>query len=205
MELQQRSFNVYDDGDRRDGQEKTEDIYQCLQDPTTAPRGQVRTDQPTSGSASAAGGGKMMCLLLTIIIFLLTAILCIVVIHYYHFRQTQVVDEFNRGALSTNREVWILHDEKFYLFWSDYGDCDTAERFCTTRKASLAAVGEDNMVWLKSQINGKHFLVKTGQLDSSGFSDPTFMDGDESECQLLDVTSEFVKQEVEGWVCEKAV
>ncbi|KAL7834394.1 hypothetical protein SRHO_G00286410 [Serrasalmus rhombeus] len=193
MELQQRHLvapNVYNHGEERETAEtKTEDIYQCLQYP---PTGAQRTD----AAEQPALGRKMMFLLIALIVSLLTINLIISAAHFSHFRQTMGV--MNRQ--STSKEMWHLHDNVFYLFWNDLGDCNTAERFCAKRNASLATVTQRNMAWLQSQTKGNHLIIRRSQSDGSGDSDSMFMDEDDSECDLLGVTPE----QVEGWVCERA-
>lgn len=43
-------------------------------------------------------------------------------------------------------EVWLLHDNVFYLFWSDNSDCSAALSFCSKRNASLAVLSVYNKV-----------------------------------------------------------
>ncbi|XP_017315363.1 uncharacterized protein LOC108259991 isoform X2 [Ictalurus punctatus] len=123
----------------------------------------------------------------------------------YHFRQSaaEVLND-----QKTNQEMWYLHAEMFYLFWTDQGDCHVAERFCAKRKANLVTVTKSNTDWLKSQTNGKRMLVRMSQLHSSGDGLESFLSmgedaDDESDCELFGVTSDLSEQ-VEGWVCEKA-
>ncbi|KAL7834440.1 hypothetical protein SRHO_G00286870 [Serrasalmus rhombeus] len=199
MEMEQQCFNIYEDshGDRRESQtDRTEDIYQCLQYPPPAPRTQPNETEPST--SDKCGGKKMILPLLIIIIFLLTAILFIATMHYYHFIQTRVGNSKN-----TNKELWILHANMFYLFWSNHGDCDTAESFCAKRNASLAAAAEYNLAWLQSQAKGKRLLVRTETTNGSGDSAfvHTHTDEDDFDCDFLDGTSD--KNQVEGWVCEK--
>ncbi|XP_036420637.1 uncharacterized protein LOC118804118 [Colossoma macropomum] len=192
MELQQRrsvALNIYNHGEERETAEtKTEDVYQCLQYPPTAQR--------TDATKRPALGRKMMFLLIALIVLLLTLNLIISAVHFFHFRQTLGV--MNRQ--STSKEVWHLHDNVFYLFRNELGDCNTAKRFCANRNASLATVTQHNMEWLQSHTKGNHLIVRRSQSDGSGDSDSTFMDEDDSECDLLGVTPE----QVEGWVCERA-
>ncbi|KAG9281977.1 hypothetical protein AMEX_G563 [Astyanax mexicanus] len=195
MEMQQRSFNIFEEGGQREEglSYRTEDTYQCLQNPPTA---LPKTEQPASDKY---GIRKMVLLPFIIIIILLTAILCIVGAHYHHFRQTRV--ELGSDQ-NTNREAWFLNGNSFYLFWTRHGDCDTAVQFCEKRGATLAVVEENNMDWLKSETKGKHFLVRTNQFESSG---DTYMDEEISECEFIDATSIPDVNNVEGWVCERAV
>ncbi|XP_072531246.1 uncharacterized protein [Salminus brasiliensis] len=143
----------------------------------------------------------MMLLLLALIALLLTILIIISVVHYSHFRQTL-------GAMSrpnTNKEVWHLHGNAFYLFWNERGDCSTAEGFCARRGAGLATVTEQNTAWLQSQTNGKQIMVGRGQSDGSGDAGSSIpMDEDDAECDLLGVTPELHKQQAEGWVCRRA-
>ncbi|RXN03210.1 hypothetical protein ROHU_022881 [Labeo rohita] len=41
-------------------------------------------------------------------------------------------------------KMWLLHDDVFYLFWSEGSDCSAAESFCSKRNASLAILTEHN-------------------------------------------------------------
>ncbi|KAI4904526.1 hypothetical protein NFI96_025656 [Prochilodus magdalenae] len=193
MELQQRNSvvpNVYEHGEEKETEEtKTEDLYQCLQHPATGAQRTEDTKQPILGS-------KMKFVPIALIILLLVIILIITAAHYVHFRQTLGGVDKQR----TSKEAWLLHENVFYLFWADHGDCSTAERFCAKRRANLATVTQGNMAWLQKQTEGKNVLVKKSQSDGSGDFDSTFMDGDDSECDLLDETPE----PAEGWVCERA-
>ncbi|XP_017315359.3 uncharacterized protein LOC108259990 isoform X3 [Ictalurus punctatus] len=167
MELQQKhsvTLNVYDIQE----QAKTEDIYQTLQTPPTAVSRKVSRK-------------KITVPLLIINILLLTTILMVTAIHYYHFRQSGEEDQ------KTNQEMWYLHDDTFYLFWSNHGDCKTAYSFCAERNANLATVTNDNRDWLQSQINGKRLLVKK-------YLEPN--------CTFFGETS-YLSEQVAGWVCER--
>ncbi|XP_046695296.1 uncharacterized protein LOC124379185 [Silurus meridionalis] len=204
MELQQRSavsMNVYDNSDE---QAKTEDIYQCLQTPHTAP-------------ARKSSGQKIKVLLFTIIIVLLTANLSVTGMNYHHSKQTGA--EMMNYQKST-KESWYLHDETFYLFWSNQGQCEIAKRFCAERTANLATVTTFNKDWLLLQINGKRMLVKKDQPkriseDSSGdgflIHEDFHIDGvddddddndDAYDCDFFGETPD--TKMGEGWVCEKA-
>ncbi|KAM9440336.1 uncharacterized protein Hap1MRO34_025594 [Clarias gariepinus] len=198
MEMQQkhsRSLNVYDNSEELP---KTEDIYQSLQQlPTVAAR--------------KASGKKIIVLLLFIInILLLVTILLVTGIHYYHFRQSHTEVLTNQKS---TLDMWHLHAEKFYLFWSNPGDCHTAKRFCAQRTADLATVTKSNMDWLQSRINGKLMLVKMSQFHSSGDGFKNLKDYDmeddqdeeeeTSECEPLGATAD-LSGKVEGWICEKA-
>ncbi|KAF4073284.1 hypothetical protein AMELA_G00257120 [Ameiurus melas] len=192
MEMQQRTSRQMNEYDNPGEPLKTEDIYQSLQ---TLPRAATRN----------ASGKKIVVLLLIINILLLTTILLVTGIHYRHFRQS-VAEVLN--AQKTNQEMWYLHAEMFYLFWTDQGDCHAAERFCAERKANLATVTKSNTDWLQSQTNGKRMLVRMSQLQSSGdglkFFQSTDEDmDDEPDCELFGATSDF-SEHVEGWVCERA-
>ncbi|MCI4394601.1 hypothetical protein PGIGA_G00170780, partial [Pangasianodon gigas] len=123
-------------------------------------------------------------------------------IHYYHFRQSGAAVLNDQ---KTNQGKCPIISEMFYLFWSNQGNCHTAERFCAERMANLATVTKSNMDWLQSQINGKRMLVKMSQSHSSGdgLESFLFMDDDESDCELFGATSDLSEQ-VEGWVCERA-
>ncbi|KAI4896150.1 hypothetical protein NFI96_021462, partial [Prochilodus magdalenae] len=193
MELQQCNLvapNVCHHGEEREAAEtKTEDIYQCLQHPPTRAQRTEDTKQSTLGR-------KMKFVPTALITLLPVIILIISAAHYIHFRQTLGGVDKQR----TSKEAWLLHENVFYLFWADHGDCSTAERFCAKRHANLATVTQGNTDWLQKQTTGKHLLVKKGQSDGSGDFDSTFMDGDVSECDLLDETPE----PAEGWVCERA-
>ncbi|XP_053473855.1 uncharacterized protein LOC128603448 [Ictalurus furcatus] len=192
MEMQQRTSRQMNEYDNPGEPLKTEDIYQSLQTlPTVAARN--------------VSGKKIMVLLLIINILLLTTILLVTGIHYYHFRQSaaEVLND-----QKTNQEMWYLHAEMFYLFWTDQGDCHVAERFCAERKANLVTVTKSNTDWLQSQTNGKRMLVRMSQLHSSGDGLKSFLSmgedaDDESDCELFGVTSDLSEQ-VEGWVCERA-
>ncbi|XP_047665416.1 uncharacterized protein LOC113640209 isoform X4 [Tachysurus fulvidraco] len=191
MEMQQRlsrSQNVYEQTIPEE-QTQTEEIY--------------RTPQlPQKKSARNAPGKKIMVLLI-IMNILLTAVLLVTVIHYHHFRQIWPAVLDNQ---KTNQEMWYLHGEVFYLFWSDQGDCETATQFCALRKAKLTTVTKSNRDWLHSQINGKHMLVQMNQPQSSGDGFDSDTVDDESDCEIFGATSRLIEEveRVEGWVCERS-
>lgn len=43
-------------------------------------------------------------------------------------------------------EKWYLHEDVFYLFWSNHSDCETAYNFCKERTANLATVTRNSKV-----------------------------------------------------------
>ncbi|XP_017315358.3 uncharacterized protein LOC108259990 isoform X2 [Ictalurus punctatus] len=140
----------------------------------------------------------------------------------YHFRQSGEEDQ------KTNQEMWYLHDDTFYLFWSNHGDCKTAYSFCAERNANLATVTNDNRDWLQSQINGKRLLVKkvhthglhwlhSQDLDNDLLdilfhlgdhdlpnpqSESEYMGYLEPNCTFFGETS-YLSEQVAGWVCER--
>ncbi|KAK7173356.1 hypothetical protein R3I93_003240 [Phoxinus phoxinus] len=206
MELQQRfsvCINEYEEGEgdteNRETQKndvvKTEDIYQSLQYP---PANQ-RTISTTLFSEFSER--KYVFLLLAVNILVSTIILTIVGLNYSHNKETQ--------PIKGQKEVWLLYDNVFYLFWSDSSDCYTAESFCSKRNASLAMLSVYNKVWLMSRTNGKQFLVSKASLDGSGDSASSFgvvpqdVDDDDHECGIM--TSDVDTDHGEGFVCERVV
>ncbi|XP_076867074.1 uncharacterized protein LOC143518474 isoform X2 [Brachyhypopomus gauderio] len=194
MELQQMSSviqNVYDEDESGRTGTKTEDVYQCLQyPPTTAQRTADGTEQPVSVQH---GGRKTMVLLLLVLnSLLLTIILSLLATHYYQFRQSLGV----MNTQDTIKGMWHLHDDMFYLVWTNHGDCSSAKRFCAERKARLATKADLDMAWLMSIANGKQLLLQRDQLEASGDG---FSDDEDSDCDPEDST-----MGVNGWVCVRA-
>ncbi|XP_051749147.1 uncharacterized protein LOC127512361 isoform X2 [Ctenopharyngodon idella] len=100
------------------------------------------------------------------------------------------------------KEVWLLYENVFYLFWSDNSNCNAAESFCSKRNASLAVLSSHNKVWLMSRSNGKQFLVLKASSDGSGDSDSSF-GGDDNKCGIM--TSDVDTDHGEGFVCGKPI
>ncbi|XP_077087376.1 uncharacterized protein LOC143739099 [Siphateles boraxobius] len=202
MELQQRfsvCINEYEEGEgdkeNRETQKndavKTEDIYQSLQYPP-ADQGTINCTTLFSEFSER----KYVFLLFAVNILISTIILTIVGLNYSHNKETQTI----KGQ----KEVWLLYDNVFYLFWSDNSDCKTAGNFCSKRNASLAMLSVYNKVWLMSRTNGKQFLVSKASLDGSGDSASIFGDDDDDhECGIM--TSDVDTDHGEGFVCERVV
>ncbi|XP_056088531.1 uncharacterized protein LOC130068914 [Rhinichthys klamathensis goyatoka] len=196
MELQQRfsvCINEYEERDteNRETQKndavKTEDIYQSLQYPP-ADQGTINTTLFSEFSER-----KFVFLLFAVNILISTIILTIVGLNYSHNKETL--------PIKGQKEVWLLYDNVFYLFWSDNGDCYAAESFCSKRNASLAMLSVYNKVWLMSRTNGKQFLVSKASLDGSGDSASSFGDNADDECGIM--TSDVDTDHGEGFVCER--
>ncbi|XP_051749146.1 uncharacterized protein LOC127512361 isoform X1 [Ctenopharyngodon idella] len=200
MELQQRfsaCVNVYEEGEgntenketQKNDVVKTEDIYQTLQYPST--------DQRTINSTrlfSERYERKYVFLLFAVNILISTIILTIVSLNYSQNKETQ--------PIKGQKEVWLLYENVFYLFWSDNSNCNAAESFCSKRNASLAVLSSHNKVWLMSRSNGKQFLVLKASSDGSGDSDSSF-GGDDNKCGIM--TSDVDTDHGEGFVCGKPI
>ncbi|KAF4113117.1 hypothetical protein G5714_005662 [Onychostoma macrolepis] len=109
-----------------------------------------------------------------------------------------------QGAINSTTllsKMWLLHDNVFYLFWSDHSDCSAAESFCSKRNASLAILTEHNKVWLMSRTNGKHFLVSRAASDGSGDTASPSVDDEDCDCGILTADTDHG----EGFVCERRV
>ncbi|XP_048044047.1 uncharacterized protein LOC125266945 [Megalobrama amblycephala] len=198
MELQQQfsvCLNEYEEGEgnteNRETQKndavKTEDIYQTLQY-TPAEQRTVNGTRLFSERYER----KYVFLLFAVNILISTIILIIVGLNYSHNKETQLI----KGQ----KEVWLLYDNVFYLFWSDDSNCNAAESFCSKRNASLAVLSSHNKVWLMSRTNGKQFLVLKALSDGSGDGDSSF-EGDDNKCGIM--TSDVDTDHGEGFVCEK--
>ncbi|KAL1274944.1 hypothetical protein QQF64_027758 [Cirrhinus molitorella] len=182
MELQQHfpvSMNEYNESEttQRRSAFQTEDVYQCLQYKPPAAQGTINSTTLVSKHSER----KYVFLLFTMNILISAIILILVGLNYkYHAQQqfklthhlknshnkeTQPTKEEAGSFKSFNyTEMWLLHDNVFYLFWSDCSDCNAAERFCSKRNASLAILTEHNKAnlgmesgdsvsrWLKSDI-----------------------------------------------------
>ncbi|XP_067294574.1 uncharacterized protein [Pseudorasbora parva] len=201
MELQERfsvCINEYELGDgdaeNRETQKndavKTEDIYQTLQSPPA--------DQGPNGTAliSECHQRKYVFLLFAVNILISTITLTIVGLNYSHNKETQ--------PMKGQKEVWLLYNNAFYLFWSVKSDCHTAESFCSKRNASLAVLSAHNKVWLMSRTKLKQFLVSKGSSEGSGGSAFEFKDAeDDYECGII--TSDVDMDHGDGFVCERVV
>ncbi|XDV20504.1 hypothetical protein PO909_025821 [Leuciscus waleckii] len=205
MELQQRfsvCINEYEvgegqgDTENRETQKndavKTEDIYQSLQYPP-ADQGTIHYTTLFSEFSER----KCVFLLFAVNILISTIILTIVGLNYSHNKETQ--------PIKGQKEVWLLNDNVFYLFWSDNSDCYAAESFCSKRNASLAMLSVYNKVWLMSRTNGKQFLVSKASLDGSGDSASSFGDDDDDDHECGIMTSDVDTDHGEGFVCERVV
>ncbi|XP_065123178.1 uncharacterized protein [Paramisgurnus dabryanus] len=205
MELQRRvsvSANEYEEseGMQRSEAIKTEDIYQCLnQPPTAAPQYNTHT-----ALISEQRWQKLVVLLFAVNILILMIILAITGMNYSINKEAHLRQVAN-GQRANDQEGWQLHDNVFYLFWRDQSDCGAAIRFCEQRNASLVNITWKNKVWLQSRVNGKQFWV-SGSLDGSGDSANKLMDGDledneDNQCGIL--THGINKEHTEGFVCER--
>ncbi|XP_051544353.1 uncharacterized protein LOC127435159 [Myxocyprinus asiaticus] len=207
MELQQRfpvSANEYEDGEETQNRDavKTEDLYQSLQCPPTTAH---RTISYTTLASGERNWRKYGFLLFAVNILISTIILVIVGLNYSNNKGTQLI-QIADGQRAGEKEVWLLHDNVFYLFWSGHVDCSTAETFCSERNASMAILTEHNMVWLQSKANGKQFLVSRASLEESGDTDSTHLDEDVDDyvgCGIM--TSDVDTDQGEGFVCERVV
>ncbi|KAL1274945.1 hypothetical protein QQF64_027759 [Cirrhinus molitorella] len=200
MELQQRfsvSANEYEEGEgdaeNREMQKKdavkTEDLYQCLQFPPTA---QQRTINSTTLDSEHCKR-QYVFLLFAVNILISAIILVIVSLNYSYNKETQ--------PIKGQTEMWLLHDNVFYLFWTGRSDCSAAESFCSKRNASLAILTEHNKVWLMLRTNRKQFLVSRTSLDGSGDMDS--LSDDEDTCGIM--TEDVETYHGEGFVCERRV
>ncbi|XP_016416090.1 uncharacterized protein LOC107746395 [Sinocyclocheilus rhinocerous] len=199
MELQQRfsvSVNDYEESEgnaekrkmQKNYDVRTEDLYQSLQFPATAHHG-------TINSTTLLSERKYVFLLFAVNILISAIILVIVGLNYSHNRETQ--------PIKGQKEMWLLHDNVFYLFWSDHSDCRAAESFCSKRNASLAILTEHNKVWLISRTNGKQFLLSRASSDGSGYTASPSMDDEDHECGIM--TDDVDTDHGEGFVCERRV
>ncbi|XP_065123179.1 uncharacterized protein [Paramisgurnus dabryanus] len=142
MELQRRvsvSANEYEEseGMQRSEAIKTEDIYQCLnQPPTAAPQYNTHT-----ALISEQRWQKLVVLLFAVNILILMIILAITGMNYSINKEAHLRQVAN-GQRANDQEGWQLHDNVFYLFWRDQSDCGAAIRFCEQRNASLV-----NITW----------------------------------------------------------
>ncbi|XP_043094443.1 uncharacterized protein LOC122344888 isoform X2 [Puntigrus tetrazona] len=184
MELQQHfpvSVNDYEENEgnaeKREKNDafKTEDLYQSLQFPPTAHHG--TTDSTTLLSKRCER--KYVFLLFAVNAFISAIILVIVGLNYSHNRETQ--------PIKGQKELWLLHDNVFYLFWSKQSDCGSAESFCSERNASLAILTEHNKAWLMSRTNGKQFLVLRASSDGSGGTASAPVDDEDCDCVMTSV------------------
>ncbi|XP_076867075.1 uncharacterized protein LOC143518476 isoform X1 [Brachyhypopomus gauderio] len=194
MELQQMSSviqNAYDEDESGKTGTKTEDIYQCLQyPPTTAQRTTDGTEQPVSFQH---GWRKTMVLLLLVLnSLLLTIILSLLATHNFQFRQSLGVI----NTQDTLKGMWHLHDDMFYLVWTNHGNCSSAKRFCAEGKARLATKADLDMAGLMSIANGTQLLLQRDQSEASGDG---FSDDKDSDCD-----PEVNMMRVNGWVCVRA-
>ncbi|XP_050965200.1 uncharacterized protein LOC127165009 [Labeo rohita] len=214
MELQQRfslSANEYEegDGDRdKDGEKremqkndavKTEDLYQCLQFPPTAHQGTINSTTLVSERSER----KYVFLLSAVNILISVIILVIVIVNYSHNRESQQRITTESQAIKGQKEMWLLHDNVFYLFWSDRSDCSAAESFCSKRDASLAILTERNKVWLMSKTNGQQFLVSRTSSYGSGDMDSPSVDDDHEDYECGIMTDNVNTDHGEGFVCER--
>ncbi|XP_048046245.1 uncharacterized protein LOC125268211 [Megalobrama amblycephala] len=194
MELQQRfsvSMNEYEEseGTQRGSVFQTEDVYQSLQyQPTAAQKTNNSTKQVSEHCER-----KYLFILFAINILISTTILAIVGLNYSQNKKTQPVNG--------EKEVWLLYDNVFYLFWSERTDCIAAESFCSKRNARLAMLSVHNKVWLMSRTNGKQFLVSKASSDGSGDIASPFTDDEDHECGIM--TSDVEVDHAEGFVCER--
>ncbi|XP_052413003.1 uncharacterized protein LOC127958248 [Carassius gibelio] len=202
MELQQRfsvSVNDYEESEgnaekrvmHKNVDAKTEDIYQSLQLSPTAHHGTITSKTLLSEHHER----KCVFLLFAVNILISAIILVIVGLNYSHNRETQ--------PIKGQKEMWLLRDDVFYLFWSDQIDCRAAERFCSKRNASLAVLTEHNKVWLMSRTNGKQFLVSRASSDGSGDTASPSVDDENFECGII--TEDVDTDHGEGFVCERSV
>ncbi|XP_057181715.1 uncharacterized protein LOC130548742 isoform X2 [Triplophysa rosa] len=188
MELQHSasvSANEYEEseGIQRIDAVRTEDIYQCLQQPSTEAYHKNKT------VVSEHYWGKR--------VFLIDSL----------HKETHLL--VANGQEAKNEEKWLLYDNVFYLFWSEHSDCSAAIRLCAERDASLVTLTLKNKFWLQSKANGKQFLVLRSSLDGSGDSAPEYLaqdevpDDDEDNHQCGTMTPETDKDHREGFVCER--
>ncbi|XP_026068512.1 uncharacterized protein LOC113050004 [Carassius auratus] len=202
MELQQHfSVSVNDNEEIEGNAEKgnmqkncdagTEDIYQSLQLSPTAHCGTITSTTLLSENYER----KCVFLLFAVNILISAIILVIVSLNYSHNRETQ--------PIKGQKEMWLLRDDVFYLFWSDQIDCCAAERFCSKRNASLAVLTEHNKVWLMSRTNGKQFLVSRASSDGSGDTASPSVENENCECGII--TEDVDTDHGEGFVCERSV
>ncbi|KAI7812661.1 uncharacterized protein LOC130548742 isoform X1 [Triplophysa rosa] len=206
MELQHSasvSANEYEEseGIQRIDAVRTEDIYQCLQQPSTEAYHKNKT------VVSEHYWGKRVFLIGTVNILILTIIVAIVAMSYSLHKETHLL--VANGQEAKNEEKWLLYDNVFYLFWSEHSDCSAAIRLCAERDASLVTLTLKNKFWLQSKANGKQFLVLRSSLDGSGDSAPEYLaqdevpDDDEDNHQCGTMTPETDKDHREGFVCER--
>ncbi|XP_051978092.1 uncharacterized protein LOC127639844 [Xyrauchen texanus] len=197
-------MNEYQDDEEMQNRDavKTEDIYQSLQCPATTAHKTISNITLASGEHNWRKYGF---LLFAVNILISTIILVIVGLNYSNIKETQLI-QIAEGQRAGEKEVWLLRDNMFYLFWIGHGGCSTAKTFCSQRNARLAILREHNMVWLQSKANGKRFLVLRAPLDGSGDTDSTHLDEDMDEdnvrCGIM--TSDVDTDQGEGFVCERA-
>ncbi|RXN03209.1 hypothetical protein ROHU_022880 [Labeo rohita] len=124
--------------------EKRKEIQQyrenCLQFPPTAHQGTINSTTLVSERSER----KYVFLLSAVNILISVIILVIVIVNYSHNRESQQRITTESQAIKGQKEMWLLHDNVFYLFWSDRSDCSAAESFCSKRDASLAILTERN-------------------------------------------------------------
>ncbi|KAK2911892.1 hypothetical protein Q8A67_004025 [Cirrhinus molitorella] len=210
MELQQHfpvSMNEYNESEttQRRSAFQTEDVYQCLQYKPPAAQGTINSTTLVSKHSER----KYVFLLFTMNILISAIILILVGLNYKYHAQQQfklthhLKNSHNKETQPTKEEaeVWLLHDNVFYLFWSDCSDCNAAERFCSKRNASLAILTEHNKVWLMSRTNGKQFLVSRASSDGSGDNYSFSVDDEDHECGIM--TNYAGTDHGEGFVCER--
>ncbi|XP_056312982.1 uncharacterized protein LOC130228577 [Danio aesculapii] len=200
MELQQRfsaSENEYEQhsdtdienrGRQKNETLKTEDIYQTLQFPPA----DRRTVNQTALMSEKPCKGNYVYLLFAVNILISVVTLAIVGLNYSHNQEKQ--------PIKGQKEVWLLYDNVFYLFWSDYSNCYAAKSFCSKRNSSLAILSELNKGWLISRTNGKPFWILPAPSEESGSS---YVDDEDHECGL--VSSNADANDQEGFVCAKGV
>lgn len=170
---------------------KTEDIYQSLEFP---PEDQ-RTVNHTAHKSEKRCKGNYVYLLFAVNILISVIILAIVGLNYSHDQEKQ--------PIKRQKEVWLLYDNVFYLFWSDYGDCNTAQSFCSKRNSTLATLSELNQGWLISRTNGKPFWILQAPSEGSGKMTSPYADDEDHECGIMssDVDADYG----EGFVCARRV
>lgn len=132
---------------------KTEDIYEFLHSPNpTVQRLREGPQQLTNNNRT-----KSAFLLILFVITLLTvAVLVIVGVHYTHFTRSFAS---NKALEGHGEEVWLLHQNVFFLFWDGEGDCSLAEQFCKARNASLATLEPHNREWVQARTRGRLLWV----------------------------------------------
>nr|XP_055055770.1 uncharacterized protein LOC129440431 [Misgurnus anguillicaudatus] len=204
MELQRRvsvSANEYEEseGMQRTDSIKTDDIYQCLNQPPIA----VPQYNTNTALISEQRWQKFVVLLFAVNFLILLIILAITGMNYSINKEAHLRQVAN-GQRANDQEGWQLHDNVFYLFWRDHSDCDTAIKFCKKRNASLVKITWNNKVWLQSRVNGKQFLV-SGSSDGSGYSAPEFVDEDleDNEDNRCGILTPGINKEHTGFVCER--